>query len=188
MTDSELLAAFVAAFERHDDMLVSDPLLDPAAHSLRIGNPGPRGVRWRVKPVHLTHRALERFYSHVPGRLPRLYEQLITSYRWADVDIGACTLLGNPPAEGLSGLTASILRDRILTDTLFPNGLIPFARASGGRYDPVCFATRRPQHGTDVPVVRVDHEQVRRFRRVHIVAEVAPSFRALVQSTIETGA
>ncbi|MFN7988647.1 MAG: hypothetical protein U0529_14320 [Thermoanaerobaculia bacterium] len=184
MTDDALLAAFVAAFGRHDDMLAVIPALSPHAHALRLGKPGRYGERWRPKRVRLGHRALDSLYRRVPARLPSLYERLITSYRWAEVEVGPCALLANPPGPGLTGLLAQFFRDPGLTDVLHPRGYIPFARGAGGNYDPVCFATQRGVAGNDAPVVQLDHEEVLCSGRIRVVSELAPSFRALVHASL----
>jgi len=184
MTDDALLAAFVAAFGRHDDMLAVTPALSPHAHALRLGKPGRYGERWRPKRVRLGQSALDDLYRRLPVRLPRLYELLITSYRWAEVEVGPCALLASPPGPGLSGLVTQLFRDTGLTDVLHPRGFIPFARGAGGNYDPVCFATQRGATGPDALVVQLDHEDILCSGRVRVVSQLAPSFRALVHASL----
>jgi hypothetical protein len=188
MSDAALLAAFIDAFSRHDEMLATIPSLHPDVHALRLGKPGRFGERWRPKRVRVGPRALAALYERLPFRLPRLYELLISSDRWAEVEIGACALLANPPGPALIGLADQIFRDTGLTDTLIPNGFLPFARGADGNYDPVCFASRRSAGQNDSPVVQLDHEDILCDRRIKVVSELAPSFRALVEQSIASAA
>ena len=186
MSDAALLADFVDAFSRHDEMLAAIPSLHPDAHALRFGKPGRFGERWRPNRVRVGPSSLADLYECLPFRLPRLYELLISGYRWAEVEIGACALLANPPGPGLTGLAEQMFRDTGLTDTLLPNGFLPFGRGAGGNYDPVCFASGRSAGRNDSPVVRLDHEDVLCRGRIKVVSELAPSFRALVEQSISS--
>jgi hypothetical protein len=183
MSDAKLLEAFVEAWSKLDEML-EFPELNPTAHALRRGKPGRFGECWRPRRVHVSSRALTRLYLRLPHRLPALYELLVMSYRWAVVDIRTCTLLANAPGPGLTGLEQEMFLDRGLTDTLIPNGFVPFARASGGHYDPVCFATFRASGSRDCPVVRLDHEAILCHRQIRQVSQIAPTFRELVLHTV----
>lgn len=126
--------------------------------------------------------ALERIYEQLPARLPKLYERLLLNFIWDDVELPSLRLLGNP---GLDELLTSLFYDRFLVETLLPNHFIPFGREPGGGYDPICFQTRAPAGRSDCRIVRVDHEEILCNRRLKIREIVAPSFRALVQLTIE---
>ncbi len=87
--------------------------------------------------------ALEPPYAKVPARFPRLYEQLLISYRWAEVDLQSFTLLANSPGEGLSGLLQHIMKDKGLWETLIPNGYIQFGKGPDMDYDPVASISAR---------------------------------------------
>jgi hypothetical protein len=52
-------------------------------------------------------------------------------------------------------------------------------------YDPVCFDLRRRSSTGDCPIVKIDHEQILCNWRIKKVGELAPSFRKLVESTID---
>ena len=132
--------------------------------------------------------SLDEFYEKLPHRFPPLCEQLVLSYRWMEVDLDEfLTLLANPPGPTLAPLFAKITADRIFVEVLFPLGLVPFAKASGGCYDPVCFDTKRRGDDGDCPVVRIEHEAVLCDGRVGDQWEVAKSFRSLVEAVIAKG-
>jgi hypothetical protein len=118
------------------------------------------------------------------GPLPPLYEQLILSYYWAEVDVGRMRLLPNLP-PGLQGLAAAIRRDEGLYDALSPAGYLQFGKGPDVDYDPVCFdlGTRLPDG--DCRIVKFDHEQILCNERLVEVAELAPSFRRLIELVIE---
>lgn len=126
--------------------------------------------------------ALDRIYQELPARLPRLYERLLLTFMWDDVELPSLLLLGNP---GLDELLTSLLYDRYLAEALLPNGFIPFGRAPGGGYDPICFNTRGRAGRYDCQIVQADHEDILCHGRLRIREIVAPSFRALVQLMIE---
>jgi hypothetical protein len=67
---------------------------------------------------------------------------------------------------------------------LFAHGLIPFAKASGGSYDPVCFDARGRHKSGDTPVVRVDHEEILCNSPLGTTRTIAPSFRDLVGTVV----
>lgn len=128
--------------------------------------------------------ALPEIYRRLPAKFPPLYEQLILSYRWPETDLGVVTLLANPDGADLSGLILAIFRDPGLVDVLLPNALLPFAKAGGGDYDPVCFDMRARDKRGDAPIVRIDHEEILCNRRLAITGQIAPTFRALVETIV----
>lgn len=68
MKDAELLDAFVALFEPIDTFIDVDPILPASRQS--------------------TDRSLlAELYARLPSRFPKLYEQLILTYRWQSSSI-----------------------------------------------------------------------------------------------------
>lgn len=130
--------------------------------------------------------ALETLYRRIPGRLPRLFEQLLLMYRWPQAELGSLLLLPNPPSPELEGFAQQPLRDKHLAETLLPARYVQFGRGPYGNYDPVCFDLRR---GTrrDCPIVQIDHEEILCNYRIRPVAEIAPSFRALLTKLSSDG-
>jgi|SRR4029077_15438076 len=59
-------------------------------------------------------------YAKLPARFPPLYEQLLLSYRWAEVDLPSFTLLANSPGEGLSGLRQLVMKEKGLARRPLP--------------------------------------------------------------------
>ena len=88
MSKGDLLERFVHTFPKLDSMSESKEL-SPTAWELRTTEPDDCGwIEWRpIKQVsNVSH--LEPLYSKLPARFPPLYEELILSYRWAEVDLG----------------------------------------------------------------------------------------------------
>ncbi|HVY69242.1 MAG TPA: hypothetical protein VHH73_04905 [Verrucomicrobiae bacterium] len=128
---------------------------------------------------------LDSIYTRLPARFPRLFEQLLCTYRWPEIKCANLRLLPNLPGDDFSGFANELFRDRSLIDALLPHGLIPFARAVDGRaYDPICFDTARRRQGGDCPLTRVDHEAALLDNRVRRVMELAPTFHAWVKATL----
>jgi hypothetical protein len=185
MPDIDLLARFVGTFGKFGDMCASREFY-PAAWELRTTEPDEFGsFEWRPARVATDNAALDAVYARLPARFPPLYEQLVLSYRWAEVDVGNFRLLPNPPGTGLSGLLTEIERDPALLSRLLPAGYIQFGRGPDVDYDPVCFDTKSRSSDHDYRIVKIDHEQILCYDQLKVVAELAPSFRHLVDQTIE---
>jgi hypothetical protein len=186
--DEVLLEQFVATFHRFGDtVLFAD--LDPAAVPLAAGPVDELGFQhWAPRAVDTPRSVLPRLYEKLPARFPPLYEQLILSYRWAEVDLNLVTLLANPMGPDLSGLRQEIFNDPGLIEILVPNALLQLGKPGGGHYDPICFDARARRNDGDGPIVRVDHEEILCHRRLEVLEEIAPSFRALVGMIIARAA
>ncbi len=185
---AELIDKFIASFEAVADELFADQILDPVAWQLAPGPENAYGRKeWRPLAQRTDASELDPLYAKLPARFPPLYEQLVLSYRWADVDLQSFTLLANPPGNGLSGLLQRIMSDKGLWETLIPNGYIPFAKGTDIDYDPVCFDIKSRKN-RDYRIVKIDHEEILCNYRIKVVSELALSFRALVLQTIERAA
>jgi hypothetical protein len=181
-SDDALLRRFVESFAVFDQMAAWREL-DPHAWGLRLGKPGPHGYAWRPRRVHLPGSALESLHRCAQRRYPPLFERLLLSYRWAAVELPTCCLLASPRSRGLEGFVHEVFRDQGLTETLLPAGYLPFARGSGGSYDPVCFASIGSDG--DAPAVQLDHEAILIGQTISVVRRLAPSFRQLVLDTLD---
>ena len=160
MTDTELIQRFVDCFTRLDESAFSHD--DPAAFS--------------TSPEALV--SIRRC-----GVLPELYEQLATSYRLPEVEIGVARLLPNLPAENLQPLADSMFADPVLNNTLVSKKLVRFAMAPNYCYDPICFDLNRFSNA-DCPVVRINHESVLSNGTVGEVEAIFDSFRDLMLAVL----
>jgi hypothetical protein len=129
---------------------------------------------------------LDTIYNRLPSRLPPLFERLVLSYRWADVDLHAFTLLVNPLGPNLSRFFGQISKDPGLRAALIPAGYIRFGRGADMDFDPVCFDIRSRRKNGDCRVVKIDHEEILCNNRVKVVSELAKGFEELVHKTIES--
>jgi hypothetical protein len=182
---AELIDKFIASFEVVAENLDVFETIDSIAAQLAVGPKDEYGQRrWRPIKVQTDLTALDPVYAKLPARFPPLYEQLVLSYRWADVDLQKFTLLANPPGDELSGLLQKIMKAKGLWETPIPNGYIQFGKGSDMDYDPVCFDISSRKN-RDYRIVKIDHEEILCNYRIKVVSEIAPSFRALVLQTIE---
>jgi len=183
-SDSELIDTFVGTFEKLGDLWTSYEL-DPIAWQLASGNLNEYGFKeWRPIRVSTEPASLESLYAKLPARFPPLYERLVLSYRWAEIDLRLLRLLPNPPGPDLTGLREEFFRHRALQEILFPNKCLQFGKGPDLNYDPVCFDWRRRLRDGDCPVIQVDHEGILSHNRFKKVAELAPSFRELMLRVI----
>jgi hypothetical protein len=179
-----LLERFVSSFEKLGP-LVLDEAFDYEAWKLKQVPPGKTGCeRWAPVKCETDRRYLDALYGKLPARFPPLYELLVLTYRWEEVDIRRCTLMANPAGPNLDGLFLQMSRDATLWTQLSRSGYIPFGKGSGGDYDPVCFDLKTRKKSSDCRVVKINHEEVLCNNRIKVVDEIAPSFEALVLQTI----
>jgi hypothetical protein len=182
--DEKLIEDFVACSAKLDEMRADE--FDAPGTALAVGGTDAYGHR-RWKPVKSTteRSCLEPIYAKIPARLPPLYEHLVLSYRWAEVDLDSFRLLANPPGPDLLGLFGEMTKDAFLSTHLLKSGFIPFGKGPGGDYDPVCFDLNARKQNAEYGIVKLDHEEILCFSRAKIVAELAPTFRQLVRQTID---
>lgn len=182
-----LLEQFVAAFDKLDDMAAS-PEWSPIAWELAVGDANELGwKRWQPLRVNTDPLMLEPLYAKLPGRFPRLYERLVLSYRWAEIDLKSYRLIANPPGADLSRLFEEITKDNALRDALFPAGYVQFGKGPDVDYDPVCFDINAMKNG-DCRIIKIDHEEILCNDRIKIVAEPATSFEEMVLQAIKEAA
>jgi hypothetical protein len=186
--DSELIDTFVATFEKLDDLSTSFEI-DPVAWQLALGDFDEYGFKqWRPIQVPTEESCLEALYANLPARFPPLYERLVLSYRWAEIDLRLFRLLANPPGADLAGLGEEISRDQGMYEILIPNKCLQFGKGSDLNYDAVCFDWSRRLPDGDCPVIQIDHEEILCRWNFKKVAEIAPSFRDVMKCVIATAA
>jgi len=182
---SHLLQQFLGCWEKLDGFSV-DASLDPLASQFATGDENQFSEKlWRPIPQVTDPSMLDPFYAKLPARFPPLYEQLVLTYRWADVDLGSYRLLGNPLGTNLCGLLDKMLKDEFLSTCLFKNGYIPFGKGPDIDYDPVCFDLKSRKKNREFSIVKLDHEEILCNERIKVVTDLAPSFEQLVKATIE---
>lgn len=182
--DEELIDEYVAAFEKLDDCTIWSA--DPITRVFATGDRDEHGYeRWRPLQFSTNGADLDQLYEKLPARFPPLYERLILSYRWPEVDLKDYRLLANPFEPGLGALLEQMQNDKALWETLVPHGYVQFGKGPDCDYDPVCFDFRHRQRDGDCRVVKIDHERILCHQTVREVAELARSFRELVLKTID---
>jgi hypothetical protein len=179
-----LVDSFVTSFERLNDLTVYGT--DLVAEQLAVGDPDQIGFRhWRPVKVSTDRSLLDRIYKELPARFPPLFELLLLSYRWAEVDLGPFRLIANPPGNDLGGFLKQMSQDRGLWECLVPAGHMQFGKGPDNDYDPVCFDIQSRKKNSDCRIVKIDHEEILCNYRVKIVSVLAPSFEQLMLRTIE---
>lgn len=180
-----LLSQYIASFEKLDEMR-EFPNIYPITGILAISKPDEYGaVVWRPRRTAPEPELLEPIYARLPARFPPLFENLLLKYRWAEVDLQQYRLLANPPGKDLQGFFQEMSRDKGLWEALTPAGFLPFGRGPDIDYDPVCFDISSRKKSREMRVVKIDHEEILCNLRIEVVAELALSFEALVQGTID---
>jgi hypothetical protein len=184
--EKELIESFVASFSQLDEMSAIESI-NPIGWQLSVCELNEYGFKhWQPIRVDTPRAALERIYAKVPARFPPLYEHLILSYRWAEVDLQLYRLLANPPGPDLNALMMEMSKDSGLWSCLLPAGYIRFGKGPDVDYDPVCFDYNARKKNGDCRIVKIGHEEILCNERVKVVAELAPTFESLVLRTIES--
>jgi hypothetical protein len=184
--EDQLLEHFVAKFAELDDLSFW-PHIDPIAAHFSTGEVNPYGGQtWR--PIRLDTDAadLDPIYAKLPARLPKLFERLLLSYRWAEVHLDTFTLFANPAGPGLGGWLEQVSHDRPLWDLPIRAGYIPFGKGPDMDYDRVCFDLSSRTKKQECRVVKIDHEEILCNKRLKIASELAPSFRDLINAAIHS--
>lgn len=183
-----LLSQYVASFEKLDEMS-ANPDIYPLTRDLASTGLSEFGtIAWRPRREEPNPALLEHLYAKLPARFPPLFERLLLTFRWADVDLQTYTLLANPPGPDLDGFFQGISKDRGLWEALIPAGYMRFAKGPDMDYDPICFDLNSRKRNGEMRVVKIDHEEILCNYRVKVVAESAPAFEDLVLQTIKLAA
>ena len=119
---TQLLGQFVASWEKLDGLSVEGNLGEHAS-AFSTGEKDRFGdTLWR--PIFQTTDAtmLDPLYAKLPARFPPLYENLLLTYRWAEVDLGSYRLFGNPLGPDLLVFLHEISKDKFMSSYLLNNG------------------------------------------------------------------
>jgi hypothetical protein len=180
MSDNRIIIErFVRSFEKYDELLVPE-YYDPITEQFAIKSPTESDRRhWQPVSQETGRDKLDSLYSKLPGRLPLLFEELLLTFRWAEVNLKLVRLVANPLGDDLSGFEQEVFKDRGLSSILLDGGFTQFGKAADYNYDPICFDTRKRSKDGDCRIVRLDHEEVLCNSRLKEVSQIAPSFREL---------
>lgn len=185
VSDDQLLERYIGSFEKLDEMILDDFSGASSAAELFNGEIDIYDFKhWRPQKIQTPVSHLETLYAKLPAHLPPLFEQLLLTYRWAEVDLGTYRLLANPPGADLNGFFHQMSKDKGLWQALLPAGFLQFGKGPDLDYDPVCFDTKSRKQDGDCRIVKIDHEEILCNYRVKVVAELAPSSYQLVLETI----
>src|SRR5262249_44612083 len=159
-SEASLVERYVACFEKLGELIANENS-DVASKQLAIGDPDQWGERqWRPVLANSKVSSLEKIYSELPGRFPPLFERLVLSYRWAEVDLQLYTLIANPPGRGLRALLREMSSDSFMWQCLVEAGYIRFGKGPDYDYDPVCFDLNSRKKNNDCKIVKIDHEEI----------------------------
>jgi hypothetical protein len=190
VNDADLIDRYVAEFAKRDNQLfrafsLRGGVTATDVEPLLVEPWNERGVAaWRPKRSETPVAALDAFYRAVPGPLPPLYEALIRTYQWGEVDLETYRLLPNFPPS-LEGLVKTLQSDVVMFRVLSSHRFVQFGKGPDVDYDPLCFDLNVRAADGECAVVQLDHEEVLSRERIRIVATFADSFRQLVVHTIE---
>jgi hypothetical protein len=174
-----LIGQFVATLNEHGFEPQFD---DDVSPELRTKEVNGNMFEWEIRSAD-PNPWVAGLEDKLPSRLPSLYRELITNYRFAEFEVGSVMFLANTGTPVFNELADVIFRDKDLYPTLLEKRLIQFGKKAGGSYDPICFDMARAAGG-DAPVVQLDHECVLINKRIRVLNEIAPTFKQFVEQVI----
>ena len=178
-SNEKLLQRFTEKFRRLDPFAETlDALRGSSANSLRIQD------EWYLVRHETPPAALDDLYRFLPARFPPLFETLLLSYRWTEVELCVCRLIPNAyHVDSLFPFRTEMMKDRSMSSILLANRYMQFGRGTGLDYDPVCFDAGDPA-AHELPIVKIDHEEILCNGRIVIAAPLAGSFNELLNQVI----
>jgi hypothetical protein len=189
MNATTLLDRFVDTFHSLDQLNVFRDIAHDGDIEAVLVEPwdASGSAEWRPRRIEAPSTSIDELYRTVAGPLPPMYEELVRLYRWETVDLGTFSLIANLPPIPTT-LSQAIARDPVLFRVLSAGGFVQFGRGPDMDYDPVCFDLGSRDADGDCRIVKFDHEHILIQEKLTIVQEIAPSFRRLVEDTIERAA
>src|SRR5262245_55471454 len=127
MDDTQLIDRLVETFGTFDDLRASRDLVTGGELTPLLLEPwsARRFAGWRPIRHSASADDLALLYRRIAGPLPPLFVQLLSSYRWYQVDIGPIRLLNNlPPA--LAPFSDEVRLDRRLFEALIRVDCVQF--------------------------------------------------------------
>ena len=157
--EESLVDRFIACFDKLGDEMVVLAGSVPSDWQLATGDRDEYGRRrWRPIRVNTELSLLDPIYSKLPARFPPIFERLVLSYRWAEIDLHSHRLLANPPGPDLNGLLQQMSGSPAMWSCLLQAGYIQFGKGPDFNFDAICFDTRSQKKNRDCMIVRIDHE------------------------------
>jgi hypothetical protein len=143
----------------------------------------PGWFSWRIVPI-AEAPWVDTLERKLFKPLPPTLRSLVLRYAFMEFEIGKVLMCPNTGQDIDYELAKYVGSDRNLQEVLVPAGYLHFARQWTGDYDPICFDTNRG-YKREYPIVQIDHEEILCNRRLKVVAELAPSFRRLVEGYLQ---
>lgn len=139
-------------------------------------------IQWKIIQEQVAPDEINKLESRLKCKLPNLYVELISNYRFWEVYLKEYRLLANPTGNGFEGLIGEIFKDEQMCLFLSNNNLIQFGKDES-HYDPVCFDLLHKVDDIDYKIVKVDHEAILQNGKIEKKV-IADSFKALINKTI----
>ena len=183
MTVDETIDRFVEMMNRSPQEQKS---VEEVPVLLREGDPDQFGwCAWKIRRVSQTPW-IDALEAKLPVRLPPSFYSLVKRYCFPLFELGPLTMLSNTGEDIRNELARTIFEDEHLSPLLLTHGYVQFARPNTGDYDPICFDSKRRTKNGEMPIVRIDHEEVLCNSKIAVTAEIAKSFLELVEREIVT--
>jgi hypothetical protein len=124
---------------------------------------------------------LELLEAKLHARLPQSFASFLSRYSFPPFDVLGISLFGWESASNSYTDEASAAKGGLV---LIPAGYVQIGRPDTGDFDPICFDFNQKNQNREYQIVQIDHEEILCNWRVHVSAELFPSFVKLVDSVL----
>jgi len=128
---------------------------------------------------------LELLEGKLPARLPQSFASFLSRYSFPSFDVLGISLFGWESASNSYTDEASAAKGS-LSELLIPAGYVQIGRPATGDFDAICFDLNQKNQNREYRIVQIDHEEILCNWRVHLSAELFPSFVKLVDSVLSS--
>lgn len=128
---------------------------------------------------------IERAQERLPFKLPTCFTDFVCKYAFTDFEISRLHHYDNYDGNERWCWQVALFADIPIFETCTSHLFLPIGQPEQGNYDRVCLDLNRLKRG-DCPVVQLDHEAILLKDKIKIVAELAPSYKRLITTVLDS--
>jgi len=128
---------------------------------------------------------IDQVQERLPFKLPACFTDFVCHYAFTDFEIRRLHHYDNYDGNEEWCWHVALFRDKPIFEVCAAHLFLPIGQPELGNYDRVCLDLTRLKSG-DCPVVQLDHEAILLKEKVEIVAELAPSYKKLIATVLNS--
>jgi hypothetical protein len=126
---------------------------------------------------------IDRAQERIPFPLPRCFTDFVHHYTFEDFEICRLRHYDNYDGKERWCWQVALFADKPIFDICTSHRFLPIGQPEDSNYDRVCLDLNRLKSG-DCPLVQLDHEAILLRDKIKVVAELAPSYKKLIQKVL----